>query len=80
MNNKETKMRGIFDTHMNDIFECKDLEACKNMVIDIVSSSKIKAQDKAKILYTTRNIETVDKLHQYIVNSYFQFNGLKVIA
>lgn len=73
-------MRGIFEQHMNDIFECTDLKACKDKVISIVEGSRIKPQDKAKILYTTRNINDINKLHQYIVNSYFQFNGLKVIA
>jgi hypothetical protein len=72
-------MQGVFDKVINEVYECKDLESCKQLVIDVITHSKINAYDKAKILLTTRNQEDLAGLQQYITNSYFQYNGLKVI-
>ena len=71
-------MRDIASTLENiiqDVWKEKDLEKAKIIVTTYISDSKIKDEDKNKILNNLKTIKSKLKLDYYMANSLLTYEG-----
>lgn len=68
----------VLEKIIQDIYQCKDLETGKKLMKEFLDETKIKDIDKRKMLFELDNIQTINKLHFYVTNAMFKFEGLGV--
>lgn len=76
MNNKYNI--SILGDVIQQIYKCTDLEEGKKLMTDFINERKIKELDKRKMLFELNNVKSLIKLHFYVTNAMFKFEGLGV--
>lgn len=71
-------MNGILNNELNALYECTNLDECKQKALNIVINSDIRSQDKNTMIRNINASVSLIKLQTYLTNSWFAFNGMRV--
>ena len=72
-------MNGTLNEYMNQIYSSTDLDACRQLFINIVNNSTIRVEDRRRMVLQANQCDSLIKLQTYATNSFFRFNKLGVI-
>lgn len=70
------KIESILSRIAEEIFLARDLETAKAIFQKHVSESKIKTEDKAKMLSEVAGMTSLVKLQRYTANALLKYEGL----
>lgn len=69
-------LKSIIEPIIKKVYEAKTLEEGKEIMLGLISETKIKEQDKTKMIYEVKKCPTLVKLQFYATNCMFKFEGL----
>ncbi len=69
------EIKSVLEKIVQQAWAEKDLIKSKQMVIDFINETRIKEEDKTKILQTIKEIVSKYKLDYYLANSLLTFEG-----
>lgn len=62
----------------SSIFQCRNLEEGKNMLVKYLQGKGIKEGDKKKMIWDISQIRSLYRLQYYVCNSLLKYEGLSV--
>jgi len=71
-------IKSIIEEVISEVYKTQSLEVGKKLMKDLISQTKIKEQDKNKMLREVDNCQSLVKLQFYATNAMFKFEGLSV--
>jgi hypothetical protein len=71
----KVSIKSVLEKIVQKVWSEKNLDAAKKMIIDFVSQSQIKDEDKKKILNNIKPLTSKMKLDQYLANSLLGYEG-----
>lgn len=71
-------IKSVLEPIIKDVYQAKTLEEGQTVMKKLVDSTKIKDEDKKKMLREINSCPTLVKLQFYATNALFKFEGLGV--
>lgn len=68
----------ILQSHMNELYECTDLDSCRKLALQIVTNSRINSKDKHIMAVKIGQQTSLIALQTYLTNSFFKYVGMGV--
>lgn len=72
------KFTSVLEPILRDIYQCKTLEEGKEKMKQLIELTKIKQEDKKKMLIDIEGCQTLIKLQFYATNATFKYEQLSV--
>jgi hypothetical protein len=72
------KLTSTLDQIVEQVFTSKDLESAKKITLDFLAESKIKVEDRDKMISEITKMKDLVKLQIYCANALLKFEGLSV--
>ena len=74
---KSNNATSVFTRHYNELMSIRDVEALKSEILRITQG--INAIDRSKVVRTLQTINSLTGIQQYVTNSMFKFQGMRVL-
>ena len=72
----KVQIKSIFEQIAENVFKMQDLHTAKQFIIEFVNNKDIKDEDKKAILKAVNESKSINRLHNYLVNSLLKYEGL----
>ncbi len=72
------KIKSVITEHIPEIYSARDLATAKELLRNLLTESKIKDNDKSKMLAELDKITTLKQVQFYATNCMFKFEGLGI--
>lgn len=73
------KKVSVLNRVVQQVFNANTIEEARNLIQKCLESSKINEEDKQTMLDEIEQLDTLDKIHQYISNAILAYEGNRVI-
>lgn len=71
-------MKSILNDLLKEVMQIKSLQEAKLLIVEKIESTKIKDEDKKRMLFEINNQTNLTKLQSYCCNLVFKYEGLGV--
>jgi len=72
------KIKSVITEQITEIYSARDLATAKELLRNLLNESKIKDNDKSKMLAELDKITTLKQVQFYATNCMFKFEGLGI--
>jgi hypothetical protein len=72
------KIKSVITEQITEIYSARDLATAKELLRNLLTESKIKDNDKSKMLAELDKITTLKQVQFYATNCMFKFEGLGI--
>lgn len=72
------KIKSVLEEIAPQVFQVKDLNEAKNIIINHINSKGIKDEDKKVITINVSQLNNINAVHRYMANSLLKYEGLGI--
>jgi hypothetical protein len=72
------QIKSILEEIAPQVFQIRNLNEAKDIILDHVNGKKIKDTDKQIIIKNVNELKNINSVHRYIANSLLKYEGLGV--
>ena len=72
------KIKSVLEEIAPQVFQVKDLNEAKDIIINHINSKGIKDEDKEVITINVSQLKNINAVHRYMANSLLKYEGLGI--
>jgi len=72
------KIKSVLEEITPQVFQVKDLNEAKDIIINHINNKGIKEEDKKIITLNVSQLKNINAVHRYMANSLLKYEGLGI--